>query len=101
MDHAALLTDEARALAAEQAEKDAALWAALQARDPQEARIFEADDLPPIEEATPSEALRPLNRRERRQMVAEFKRNLSMLPRAMPATNPTIIPKSKRRKRKS
>lgn len=45
----------------------------------------------------PEDAYRPLNRAERRNMVAEFKRNLRLLPRAVPARNATIIPKAKRR----
>lgn len=94
-------TKNAMALAKLQAERDAELYAALQKKAIDGAFEVNDDELPRTMQVSGEEALRPLNRAERRQMVAEFKSNLRNLPRATPVRNATIIPKSARRKRKS
>lgn len=93
--------DAAQQRAIEQAAKDSELLEALRARAKERAENPEETEvLDGIELASPEEALRPLNRAERRQMVHAFKANLKNLPRAVPVRNPTIVPKSKRRRRR-
>ena len=92
--------EDAALLAEKLAARDAEVWKKLM----DEAKVVDMDpDLSDILEpiATPAEALRPINRAERRAMVAQFKANLRLLPRALPERNDTIIPKSKRRRKKS
>ena len=92
--------EDAALLAEKLAERDAEVWKNLMA---EAAKVVDEGDLSEVLEpiATPAEALRPINRAERRAMVAQFKANLRLLPRALPERNDTIIPKSKRRRKKS
>lgn len=94
--------DEAQALALAAAEDDLALLNALRKREEERESMTEEEreSLAGATFATASEALRPLNRAERRQAVAAYATALSRLPRARPVVNPTIVPKSKRRKRR-
>lgn len=86
------LDPEAMAVAEAQALDDAALMAALRERAAEvesmtdEERATLAGDM----FASPSEALRPISRAERRAMVKQFAAKLRNLPRAVPARNPTI-----------
>ena len=45
--------------------------------------------------------VRYLNRLQRRKAVAEFRAQIMSLPKAVPMRNPTIIPKTQRRRHKS
>jgi len=91
-DREAILEAERRA------EEDAKVWENLQAMAAKVEDIPEdlSDVLVPV-----SEAVRPINRAERRAMVAQFKANLKLLPRVTPTRNATIIPKAQRRRKKS
>lgn len=81
-------------LAQVQAAKDAELLAALQSRDKD---IVLADG-----EVTVTEPVKdlPMNRAQRRERVRQYARLLAFSERQTPIVNPTIIPKSSRRRRK-
>lgn len=88
-------------LVAAQAEQDAALMQALKVRMEERAAMTpeerEALDGPPLPEP---EAMQPQNRAQRRAMVKTFAANLKvMMPQPRPVPNPTIVPKSKRRRK--
>lgn len=91
MDTAAL------AIAEEQAEKDAAMLAALQEKweqwDEKTAALAEQ-----IEPEAPE--VRPLNRAERRAQVAFYAMVLAGGNKQTPVRNATIIPRAERRRRK-
>lgn len=93
----ALLLD----LAEKQAAKDRELLAQLQSR-PQQEPIEVVTDHEVDDDGVPmSEPRRPLNRAQRRQLVRNYADLLKLTsPPQVPVRNPTIIPKSKRRRRK-
>lgn len=82
-----------RARAEEQAAADMALLVKLQERDGAQ------PEQEPINVVTPERM--PMNRAERRQQVALYARVLADSERQAPVVNPTIIPKSKRRRRRA
>lgn len=102
------LSTEVMTLAEAQAAKDAALMSALidrrkRAKSPAKAIVAdvaaaedEADHPQPV--AAPRI---PLNRAQRRAQVKQYARILALTERQVPVVNPTIIPKSARRRRKN
>jgi hypothetical protein len=94
--------DAAQAAAIAAAEDDLALLAALREREEERAAMTdeEREELAGSTFASASEALRPMNRAERRQAVKAYAAAIDRLPKARPLVNPTIVPKSKRRKRR-
>lgn len=81
------LSDAALALAQAQAKKDADLMEAL--KDRPKPKVIEAVA------ATPRILM---NRAQRRAQVKAYSRVLAMTERQVPVVNPTIVPKSKRRR---
>jgi hypothetical protein len=88
------ITPEAMALAEEAAAKDGELLAQLTAA---REKVTENRVIPNVE-ATPR---RVMNRADRRAQVQAYARILAMTERQEPVVNPTIIPKSARRRRKT
>lgn len=91
------ITPEAIAAAEEQAAKDGALLAQLnEAR--QKAREARAEE-PEQEPFTITTDRVPLNRAQRRAQVRQYASLLAATERQTPIVHPTIIPRSKRRRR--
>lgn len=92
------VSDAALAVATAQAAKDAELLAALKKRPKkakQEHMTVVLDD--PVTEPL----VQPrMNRAQRRERVAQYAKLLAFTERQEPVVNPTIIPKSKRRRQK-
>lgn len=96
--------DEQAAVA--QAANDAAVWAKLEeerkarlaARAEQQPIVIETDDVDADEESIIEPRI-PMNRAERRQQVRMYAALLAASEKQTPVVNPTIIPKSKRRRR--
>ena len=96
------VTTDVMALAEAQALKDAELLAALQERkrEVKERILAEVGEAEAAAPAPAAPVRIPMNRAQRRAQVRMYARLLAATERQQPVVNPTIIPKSARRRRK-